>query len=182
MAVRASGPHPDKPAVHPDIVVIVPLERLTEAEPNPLAPPAEILGQGPITTGDLIRLALLDAAVSTLSIDGHGWPLNLGRAQRLANRGQRIAVTIRDRTCVVPGCDRPGAWCQYHHIAWWDRHHGTTDLHNLCLVCHHHHHLIHDNHWTIHQDDTGTWHLTRPDGTNVPTPRYPGPARARPPT
>jgi len=37
MAIRASGPHPNQPAVHPDIVVIVPEPALAAGEPDPAA-------------------------------------------------------------------------------------------------------------------------------------------------
>jgi len=45
MAIRASGPHPDKPAVHPDIVVVVPQAALATAQPDPFHPPV-IIGAG----------------------------------------------------------------------------------------------------------------------------------------
>ena len=169
MAHRASGARPDQPAVHPDIVVVVPHQALTDAEPNPFDPP-HLIGAGPLTLLDVSRLALL-GTVSTLTVDDRGRPLNLGRKQRLATTDQWIALTIRDHGCVAPGCDRPAAWCQAHHLRWWERDIGLTDLPNLALVCSHHHHLIHDNGWKLGQKDDGTWLLTRPDGTTVPSPR-----------
>ena len=35
-------------------------------------------------------------------------PLYLGRAKRLASRGQRIVLYARDRGCTRPGCTAPG--------------------------------------------------------------------------
>jgi hypothetical protein len=115
MAVRASGPHPDKPSVHPEIVVLVPHEQLTQPDPDPLGPPPELVGTGPISIDDVIRLALLDATARTLTLDGNGVPLNLGRGQRLANHDQWIFLLVRDRGCVVPGCARPATWCSSRH-------------------------------------------------------------------
>jgi len=179
MARRSTGAGPDQSAVHPDIVVVVPVGRLLEDEPDPFAPPPELVGTGPIDLNDVLRLALL-GTVSTMITDAEGRPLKLGREQRLATADQWIALRIRDRGCVVPGCDRPGEWCQAHHLDWWDRDRGLTDLANLCLVCSAHHHLIHDQHWTLLPQLDGSWQLTRPDGTTVDPPRYPGHQRPRP--
>ena len=88
-------------------------DRLHENEPDPFQPPAEIVGAGPITLHDVIRLALL-GTVSTLSLDTQGRPLHLGRKQRLATADQWIDLRVRDRGCVAPGCDRPAEWCQAH--------------------------------------------------------------------
>ncbi len=172
MAMRSSGPHPDKPSVRPDIVIVVPHDTLTGA-PDPLAPGPELVGAGPLTLHDVFRLALL-GTVSTMVLDSQGRPLHLGRKQRLATADQWLALRVRDRGCVAPGCDRPAEWCSAHHLAWWDRDGGLTDLPNLCLVCTAHHHLIHDQSWTLSQVPDGTWQLTRPDGTTVDPPRYPG--------
>lgn len=172
MALRSTAAGPHQTAVHPDIVVIVPLDRLTEPEPDPFAPPPELIGTGPTTIDDVLRLALL-GTVSTMTVDDHGRPLNLGRQHRLASPAQWIALHARDRGCVIPGCDRPASWCHTHHLQWWDRDHGPTDLSNLCLVCNAHHHLIHDQGWTLHPQPDHTWQLTRPDGTTPHPPRYP---------
>jgi len=178
MARRSTGADPEQAGVHPDVVVVVPLGRLLEDDPDPLAPPPELVGTGPIDLDDVYRLALL-GTVSTLVTDANGRPLNLGRKQRLATGDQWIALRLRDGGCVIPGCDRPAEWCQAHHLAWWDRDGGPTDLANLCLVCTAHHHLIHDHHWALVPQADGTWHLNRPDGTTVDQPRYPGHRRHR---
>ena len=172
MGHRASGARPDQPTVHPDIVVVVPHHALTDDEPDAFDPP-QLVGAGPLTLQDVYRLAIL-GSVSTMTVDDGGRPLNLGRKQRLATTDQWIALTIRDQGCVAPGCDRPAAWCQAHHLQWWDRDAGLTDLANLALVCGHHHHLIHDNGWKLGPKDDGTWLLTRPSGTAVKPPRHPG--------
>ncbi|HEV8116389.1 MAG TPA: DUF222 domain-containing protein, partial [Acidimicrobiales bacterium] len=170
MAIRASGPHPDQPSVHPDIVVIVPEPAVAAGEPDPFHPPV-IVGAGPVCLNDVLRLATI-GTVSTLTVDDLGRPLNLGRKQRLASHAQWIALTIRDHGCVTPGCDRPAAWCQSHHLRWWERDGGATDLDNLALVCSYHHHLIHDAGWKLTPRPDATWHLTRPDGSDVDAPRY----------
>lgn len=119
------------------------------AEPDAFDPP-HLVGAGPLTLQDVYRLALL-GTVSTMTVDGGGRPLNLGRKQRLATKDQWIALTIRDQACVAPGCDRHAAWGQAHRLQWWERDGGMTDLPNLALVCCHHHHLIHDSGWKLGQ-------------------------------
>ena len=87
MATRSTGAGPNQTAVHPDIVVVVPVERLTESEPDPFAPPPELIGTGPVTLEDVLRLAVL-GTLSTMTIDPVGRPLSLGRQHRLASPAQ----------------------------------------------------------------------------------------------
>jgi hypothetical protein len=89
-------------------------------------------------------------------------PLEVGRATRVVSPAQRSALAARDGGCVFPGCSRPLAWCEAHHVRHWlDG--GPTDLDNLALVCRAHHRAIHD----------GGWRLIRgPDGRFSATPPY----------
>ena len=94
-------------------------------------------------------------------------PLDVGRATRVVQPAQRSALAVRDRGCVFPGCDRPLAWCDAHHLWHWVDG-GPTDLPNLAMVCRAHHRTVHE----------GGWQLTRgPDGRFTATP---GPPRHRP--
>ena len=78
------------------------------------------------------------AAVCTVVTDAQDVPLSLGRTNRIATPGQTIALAARDRGCTFPGCDRPAAWTQRHHVVPWHEG-GRTDLDNLALVCGYHH-------------------------------------------
>jgi hypothetical protein len=80
--------------------------------------------------------------------DDKGVPLKHGRTRRLFTLGQRLGFAVRDKGCVFPGCDRPPAWCEAHHIGSWSRG-GPTDLTIGCLLCGHHHRLIHQGDWQI---------------------------------
>jgi hypothetical protein len=94
-------------------------------------------------------------------------PLDVGRSTRVVQPAQRSALAVRDRGCVFPGCDRPLAWCDAHHLWHWVDG-GPTDLPNLAMVCRAHHRTVHE----------GGWQLTRgPDGRFTATP---GPPRHRP--
>ena len=97
-------------------------------------------------------------------VDTDGAILDKGRATRTATRDQRHALTVRDRGCAFPGCDRPPGWCDAHHIRHWTRDLGPTDLWNLVLLCSHHHHLLHEGGWTIERTDHG-FVFRRPDGS-----------------
>ncbi len=50
--------------------------------------------------------------------------------------------------CAFPGCDRPPAWTEAHHLQHWIDG-GPTDLTNLVLLCVHHHHVLHEGDWQI---------------------------------
>src|SRR5829696_3311859 len=89
-------------------------------------------------------------------------PLEVGRASRVVKAAQRTALAVRDGGCVFPGCSRPLAWCEAHHLRHW-LHGGPTDLANLALLCRAHHRAVHE----------GGWHLVRqPDGRLTATPPH----------
>jgi hypothetical protein len=132
-------------------------------------------GVGRLDTGETlsvetVRRLSCAASISPILHRANGEILNVGRLERTATAAQYRALVVRDRGCVVPGCDRPPGWCQAHHIAWWDEHHGPTDLENLALVCHRHHHLIHDDGWQLTNQPTAhglRWTLTPPRSGDV---------------
>jgi hypothetical protein len=67
-----------------------------------------------------------------------GGILGMSSTRRLATPAQRRALAGRDRGCSFPGCTRPAAWCEAHHIVpWIDG--GATTLENLTLLCGFHH-------------------------------------------
>ncbi|MBS1905700.1 MAG: DUF222 domain-containing protein [Actinobacteria bacterium] len=107
----------------------------------------------------------------------NGEILHWGRQRRLLTEAQKLALRDRDGGCAF--CGLPPGMTKAHHIAWWKRDHGSTDLDNGVLLCETCHHLIHDNDWTIHVDGTGlranVWFLP-PPGTGG-SPRLGGRAR-----
>jgi hypothetical protein len=76
-------------------------------------------------------------------------PLEVGRATRVVSPAQRTALTVRDGGCRYPGCDRPPAWCEAHHLRHW-LHGGATDLGNLVLLCWTHHRAVHEGGQRLH--------------------------------
>lgn len=93
-----------------------------------------------------------DALLTPLLLDSHGVVVDLGRAQRLFSGAQRRLLAARDGGCRWPGCGRPPAHTDAHHIlSWLDG--GRTDLTNALLLCRHHHRLTHEGRWRIHVAD-----------------------------
>ena len=75
-------------------------------------------------------------------------PLAVGRATRLATKAQRTALAIRDGGCVIPGCERPPAECQTHHVTDWAAG-GRTDCDQMALLCWSHHRQVDLNRWRL---------------------------------
>jgi hypothetical protein len=88
-------------------------------------------------------------------------PLEVGRATRVVAPAQRSALSVRDGGCRFPGCDRPLAWCDAHHLRHWV-HGGPTDLGNLVLLCRGHHHAVHEGGWRLHRHPNGELTATPP--------------------
>lgn len=78
-------------------------------------------------------------------------PLDVGRSERLFTARQRIALAARDGGCLFPECDRPPSWCEAHHIDFWARDEGRTDIARGVLLCRHHHMLTHNNGWEVRE-------------------------------
>src|SRR5207237_2165955 len=76
-----------------------------------------------------------DADLALAIMDVTGQPLYLSRTSRDPNTAQRRILLIRDGGCVFPSCDRPPSHCEAHHLKFWTRDHGPTDIDNLALVC-----------------------------------------------
>ena len=93
-----------------------------------------------------------DAQLTALLLDEHGVIVDLGRTRRLFSPQQRQLLALRDRGCRFPGCDRPPAHTDAHHLVpWLDG--GTTDLPNALLLCRHHHRAVHEGRWTLKAAD-----------------------------
>ena len=111
-----------------------------------------------------------------------GEALHLGRAARYFTPNQRKTLITRTRGCAWPGCTAPPAWCDTHHIAWFTRDDGPSDMGNGILLCSFHHHLIHDpaTRWRIVVHG-GQPHLVPKTWTGDPEPRHRRTGRASAP-
>ncbi len=120
----------------------------------------------PVAADQIARLAA-HAKVLPAIFNAEGDPLWLGRAERHASAGQRMALAARDGGCV--NCAAPAEGGEPHHIRWFSRG-GRTDIDNLCLLCERCHHLVHDDGWQLHSHD-GQLRL-RPPSRSSTQPRF----------
>lgn len=110
------------------------------------------------------RLAC-DARVSRIIVGPDSQPLDVGRTARTFTGAQRRAITVRDRHCAFPGCDRPPQWCDVHHVIHWIDG-GETCVANGALLCRRHHVLHHEGGFGIEGQD-GCLTFTRPDDSVI---------------
>ncbi|MDQ3991914.1 MAG: HNH endonuclease, partial [Actinomycetota bacterium] len=106
-----------------------------------LGPMAELEHTGPVGPEVITRL-LCDASVARVVLAGGSEPLDVGRRTWVVPAPMRRAVVARDRHCRFPGCGRPPAWCEAHHVVPWEDG-GPTAVANLLLLCRSHHRLVH---------------------------------------
>ena len=104
---------------------------------------------------EALRRAAADAEVIPMVLGGPSEVLDVGRSRRLFTRAQRLALVERDGGCAW--CHAPPSYCEAHHIRWWDRDGGGTDLNNGVLLCTSCHHRLHDTGWEVTVDAGRVW-------------------------
>ncbi|MCU1425591.1 MAG: hypothetical protein JWM51_1882, partial [Microbacteriaceae bacterium] len=124
----------------------------------------------PVSIETVARAACTQSTQPVI-FDEHLQPLNLGRETRLFTPNQRIALAARDGGCMWTNCDRPASWTEAHHIRFWARDEGRTDIADGILLCRHHHFLAHNNHWEIFRVGGKYWLVPPPDIDELQTPR-----------
>ncbi|MDI9897072.1 DUF222 domain-containing protein [Rhodococcus sp. IEGM 1381] len=102
---------------------------------------------GPLSRNTSRQLAC-DCVLTAIVMDENGSPINLARTARTVTAKQKRALTARDHGCAFPGCGKPAAWTEGHHIWHWGDG-GPTDMNNLVLLCGFHHKLIHHSDWEV---------------------------------
>jgi hypothetical protein len=151
----------DRPVVaaeRPHVVLTVGLGDLQGSEQAG----AELSSTGPVGADTALRMTC-DAAVSRIVLSPDGEPLDIGRRTKVVPPGLRRAVMVRDGGCRFPGCRRPQAWCDAHHVRHWARG-GETSLRNLVLLCRRHHRIIHTGGFGLEMVE-GRPVFSRPDGS-----------------
>ena len=86
--------------------------------------------------------AACDSAAYRVTLSTAREVLDVGRQTRRWPTAIRRAITVRDRHCAFPGCDRPPSWCDLHHCTPWEQG-GDASVDNGALLCRHHHTFIH---------------------------------------
>lgn len=92
-----------------------------------------------------------------VQFDDDGQCVNVGRDQRRFTTRQRVGMAVRDGGCTFPGCDRPPSWCEAHHVDFWGRDNGRTDIAEGVLLCRRHHLLLHNDGWEIVREGGRYW-------------------------
>ncbi|MGN6203677.1 DUF222 domain-containing protein, partial [Humibacter sp.] len=128
----------------------------------------------PVSAGTIRRMAatagIIPAVLGTDSV-----PLDLGRTARGFTAAQRIALHERDGGCACCGIDV--GYTEAHHILWWMRDTGPTNLNNGVLLCPPCHARIHQDGWQIHVKNGHVWFTPPPHIDPTRTPRLGGRAR-----
>jgi hypothetical protein len=128
----------------------------------------------PISAATARRMAA-DSELVPAVLGGDSLPLDLGRAARLFTKEQRLALGERDGGCA--SCGQNIAYVEAHHIAWWERDTGPTDLSNGVMLCSFCHHMIHRDGWQIHPSPNEVWFIPPPHIDPAQVPRLGGRAR-----
>lgn len=155
--------NPAESSGRPQITVTINHEDLNRQALAPTGGRLEPTGQ-PVTAATARRIAC-DAEVLPLVLGGQSQPLDVGKARRTAPAHLRSALLVRDGRCAFPRCDQPPGTPEAHHVQHWADG-GPTAIHNMVMVCAHHHRVLH------HKD----WQVELPDGKPVFVP----PARVDP--
>ena len=114
---------------------------------------------GPGGLAAWLRHSLTDGPAASIS-----QPLDIGIPTEIIPAHLRRAVVLRDRHCSFPGCFRPPAACQVHHIVPRSKG-GVTSLVNCALLCPFHHLIaIHRWGWQFRLNPDGTKTAVSPDG------------------
>lgn len=121
---------------------------------------AELPDGTTIPIAEFVKLAVKANILPTV-FDSDGQPLWVGRTRRLPTKAQRLVAIARDRGCGIRGCRMPHQWTQLHHIIWWSLN-GKTDIDNLVQLCSYHHHLVHDEQFTLTKGPQNEWNLDPP--------------------
>ena len=117
------------------------------------APGGDLEFAGAVPAATVQRLAC-DARVRRVLLGPNSAVIDVGRALRLPSAAARAVLRARSGGCEWPGCDRPVAFTNAHHLVHWG-HGGATDVDNLVLLCYRHHWLVHEGGWQLARVEHG---------------------------
>lgn len=100
-------------------------------------------------------------------IEGPDGCVKVGRATRTPPPWMVRRIRRRDRGCRFAGCSAQ-LGIEIHHIVHWGNG-GDTDEPNLVSLCPRHHHLVHEEGWSIRGDPSKGIEFVRPDGRVLAT-------------
>ncbi|MEM1333322.1 MAG: DUF222 domain-containing protein [Actinomycetota bacterium] len=121
-----------------------------------------------VVSADQIRRLACDAGIHRIVTSPLGTVIDHGRERRVVSDTQFDRLHLRDHGCRWPGCHVPASGCDAHHADHWlDG--GHTDDDNLALTCWHHHHLLHEDGWSMRPLGAGYFIIHSPDGRTLLT-------------
>ena len=129
---------------------------------------------------EIVRRLACDADVIPMILSGPGGPADVGRSARTVPLRLRRLLIARDKRCRWPGCAEPPSRCDAHHVHHWIDG-GRTDLNNLVLLCHRHHHHLHQHGCKMISQPDGTWTTTQATDSEPANTTRAGTTRARAP-
>ena len=115
------------------------------------------------------RMATSAEVLTPVITAANGINLHLGRSKRLASRDQRRILRVMYPTCARPGCDVPFEKTEIHHIDWYGRDSGRTDIDVLAPLCHADHRDTHERRFALSIDRQRNLTVKHPDGTTMTT-------------
>lgn len=124
------------------------------------------------TAGDLNGVPIPAEVARSLAADGRwrrlvtaptGELLDVGADTYVPNKALARFIRARDRTCRMPGCNRPAADCDLDHTISFSIG-GKTITVNLAALCRRHHRLKHETAWNYTRLPDGTFRWTAPSG------------------
>jgi hypothetical protein len=130
------------------VLVTLTLDRLTSGLG------AAVLDTGTVISAGQARRLACNAGLVPVVLGGASEPLDVGREQRLHTPAMRKARIAVDPQCTTDGCDRPAAWCEFHHSTPFARG-GPTSAANARMLCPRHHHYAHDTHYDMRELPNG---------------------------
>ncbi|MCE2526100.1 MAG: DUF222 domain-containing protein [Actinomycetia bacterium] len=140
------------------------------------------LGDGTPLPVEAVKDLACQGRILPAIFDSRGQVLWAGTSRRVASPTQKMLLIARDRNCV--GCGADPAWCQAHHLVYWQNG-GPTDIDNMVLLCSRCHHRVHDQDWEVVQTPSGKYVLRPPSSggrRSRPVKTSPGRrGRSRPP-
>ena len=119
-----------------------------------------------IVSADTIRRMACDCNIHRYITNPLGTVIDYARTTRVVSDTLFDVLVIRDHGCRWPGCGIPAGGCDAHHATHWlDGGHTKPD--NLVLLCWFHHHLLHEQHWSIEPLGGGHFNLNNPHHGDV---------------
>ncbi|MGI8936960.1 MAG: hypothetical protein ACR2JF_01860 [Iamia sp.] len=128
------------------------------------------LDGNPIEATEAVAAALI-GHIRRVVIGADSVVIDLGRRRRLFTGPAALAVKLSNTTCFWPGCQVPVSNCQSDHLRPWSTRAdgsggGCTNPGNGGPGCGRHNRFK-EHGYKVNRAPTGTWHVTRPDGTEI---------------